>query len=78
MTTIVNTPNSSDSGSGAAGWIVAAAVIIAVVLVAIFVWPGYGRHAATPAPTQINVQIPSGANTSSGGAPSGGSAQPGY
>jgi hypothetical protein len=66
MTTVVNTPN-SDSG-GAGGWIVAGIVIVVVALVAIFVWPGFGRGSAAPAapaaleapavPTEINVQLP--------------------
>lgn len=58
MATVINNPDSG-SGSGAAGWVVAGAVLIIAALVAIFVWPGYGREAAAPAsPTQVNVQIP--------------------
>ena len=34
----------------------AAVVLIVVALIALFVWPGFGRQAA--APTQVNVEIP--------------------
>ncbi|MBU2103548.1 hypothetical protein KKD81_00595 [Patescibacteria group bacterium] len=57
MATIVNNPN-SDSGGGAGGWIVAGVLIIAVVLIAIFVWPGFANQGGSPAPTQVNVEIP--------------------
>jgi hypothetical protein len=51
--------NDSDSGAGAGGWITAGVLLIGVILVALFVWPGYGRGTTnTPAPTQVNVQIP--------------------
>lgn len=58
MATIVNNPGGgSDNGSG--GWIIAGVIVIAVVLVAIFVWPGFGNGGAAPAaPTEVNVQIP--------------------
>jgi hypothetical protein len=53
MATIVNNP---DSGGGAGGWIIAGALIVGIVLVAIFVWPGLDGGEA--APTQVNVEIP--------------------
>lgn len=58
MATVINNPN---SGSGSAGgWIVAAVLIIVIALIALFVWPGFGRGGAAPAaPTQVNVEIPS-------------------
>ncbi len=57
MATIVNNPN-SDSSGGAGGWIIAGVLIIGIVLIAIFVWPGFGNSGAAPAPTQINVEVP--------------------
>lgn len=58
MATIVNNPGGgSDNGSG--GWIIAGVLVIAVVLIAIFVWPGFGNGGAAPAaPTEVNVEIP--------------------
>ena len=57
MATIVNNPDSGSGGAG--GWIIAAVIILVVALVAIFVWPGYGRGTDAPAaPTQVNVQLP--------------------
>lgn len=47
-----------DTGSGAGGWIIAGVLLIGIILVGIFVWPGYGRDAAVPETTQINVEIP--------------------
>ena len=47
-----------DTGSGAGGWIIAGVLLIGITLVALFVWPGYGRNAAAPAATEINVKIP--------------------
>ncbi|MBU2123770.1 hypothetical protein KJ669_00630 [Patescibacteria group bacterium] len=57
MATIVNNPNPESSG-GAGGWIIAGVLIIAVVLIAIFVWPGFGNQGSVPTPTQVNVEIP--------------------
>lgn len=57
MATIVNNPNSGNEG-GSGGWIIAGVLIIAIVLIAIFVWPGFGNGGASPTPTQINVEIP--------------------
>lgn len=56
MATIVNTPGSSGS---AGGWIIAGVLLIVVVLIALFVWPGYGRvEEAAPASMDVNVTIP--------------------
>lgn len=57
MATIVNNPNSGNEG-GSGGWIIAGVLIIAIVLIAIFVWPGFGKGGGTAAPTQVNVEIP--------------------
>lgn len=58
MATIVNNPGGgSDNGGG--GWIIAGVLIIAIVLIAIFVWPGLGGNGGAPAaPTEVNVEIP--------------------
>lgn len=59
MATVINNPDTGSEG-GIAGWIVVSVVIVVVALVAIFVWPGYGRDAAPAAPETptVNVQIP--------------------
>lgn len=59
MSTVINNPDTGSEG-GIAGWIVAAVVIVVAALVALFVWPGYGRQAAPAAPEApvINVQVP--------------------
>ncbi|MDB5265286.1 MAG: hypothetical protein JWN64_857 [Parcubacteria group bacterium] len=69
MATIVNNTPGSDSGNGAAGWVIAGVVIAALVLIALFVWPGYSRNGATPAATggSVNVTLPAGGEGSSGG-----------
>lgn len=71
MATIVNTPGvANDSGVG--GWIVAAVLIIAAVLIALFVWPGYaGTGGGSAAPTQVNVQVPALGGEGGGGAAGG-------
>ena len=67
-TTIVNTPASSDSG--AAGWIVALIVLIAVIVGGFFLYRSYAHAThATPAPagnTNINVTVPTPAPTVGG------------
>jgi hypothetical protein len=68
MATIVNNP---DSGANAAGWVIAAIVLVAVVLIGLFVWPGLARTTGSPAPAQVNVQIPT-PNTGGGGTGGGG------
>jgi hypothetical protein len=73
MATIVNNPGGDSSGA-AAGWIVAAVVIVAGVLLALFVWPGYmrgGAGAPAAGDTNINVEVPApsvGGESASGGA----------
>jgi cell division protein YceG involved in septum cleavage len=56
--TIVNTPASSDSG--AAGWVVAVVVILAVIVGGFLWYRHYGAYSApTPAgTTNINVTMP--------------------
>ncbi len=63
MATIINTPATREaSDSGAAGWAVAVAVLLAVGILALFVWPGIVRNSAVPAETgsTINVSLPAG------------------
>ncbi len=74
MATIVNNPGNSDSG--AAGWAVAAIVIVAVALIALFVWPGFVRVGGGA--TNVNVTVPAidnvGAGVGTGGEAVGGEA----
>lgn len=58
MATIVNNPGSADSG--AAGWAFAAIIIVAVALLALFVWPGFARVGGGDSNSgdTINVQVP--------------------
>ncbi|HEX5774648.1 MAG TPA: hypothetical protein VFY28_01660 [Candidatus Paceibacterota bacterium] len=57
MATIVNTPANTDGG--AAGWAVAAIIVVALALLALFVWPGFARVGSTQeAGDTINVQVP--------------------
>ena len=71
MATIVNNPGGSDSG--AAGWMVAAIIIVAVILIGLFVWPGYARNmgAGGGESTNINVTLP---DVTGGGGEGGGGA----
>ncbi len=73
MATVINTPATRDSDNGAAGWAVAVAVLLAVGLLALFVWPGFVRNSAAPADsgTNINVSLP---GTNTGGTDTGGGA----
>lgn len=43
MATIVNNPD----GNGASGWIVAVVVLVVLLLIALFVWPGLARENTT-------------------------------
>lgn len=53
MATIVNAPGSTDSGP-TAGLVTAIIVVVALALVALFVWPGFG----TAPTTNVNVEVP--------------------
>ncbi len=72
MATVINTPASQTSDGAAAGWAVAIVVLVAALLVALFVYPGFIRPAATQTQTpgaNINVQLPaSGGSDTSGSA----------
>ncbi|MFZ2555361.1 MAG: hypothetical protein WAZ27_03195 [Minisyncoccia bacterium] len=75
MADTVITP-ATDSG-GAAGWAVAVIILLAVILVGIFVWPGISRttpsgtgDASTPDAIDVNVRLP---QVPVGDAPSGAS-----
>ena len=54
MVTVINTPGNTTESSSA-GWIVAGVLIIAAVLVALFVWPGYARPTAEATTVQVNL-----------------------
>jgi len=62
MVTVINTPAGAGQSSSA-GWVVAGVLIIAAVLVALFVWPGYARSAPEPATMQVNLPALSDTNT---------------
>ena len=64
MATIVNNPGSSDSGA-ATGLVVALVVLVAVGLIAFFVWPGFSNTGSS-GDNNINVEVP--ALDASGGA----------
>lgn len=77
MATVINTPATRESSDGAAaGWAVAVIVLVAIGLIALFVYPGYIRQSAAPAstPNNINVTLPStgGSGSNTGGANSSG------
>jgi hypothetical protein len=87
MATVINTPGTATSNDGAAaGWAVAAVVLLAALLVALFVWPGWVRPAATQNTvpgTNINVSLPDvsvpgtgGSGTEGTGGGTGGASQP--
>ena len=67
MATIVNNPGTG-SDSGASGWIVAAVVIIGIVLVALFVWPGFAGFGGGGDTTNVDVSIPAPTGGGGGGA----------
>jgi hypothetical protein len=70
--TIVNTPAPSND-SGAAGWMVAIIILLAVLAGGFYVYRyGIGR-APAPDTTNINVTVPN--PLGGGGAPEGGAAQ---
>jgi hypothetical protein len=61
MATVINTPATRDtSESAAAGWAVAVIVLVALGIIALFVWPGFVRQSTVPAatPNNINVTLP--------------------
>lgn len=55
MATIINNPGSSDSGA-VAGLVTAIIVVVALGLIAFFVWPGIGSGGADT--TNVNVEVP--------------------
>jgi len=69
MATVINTP-AQNADNATAGWAVAVVVLVAAVLIALFVWPGFVRPAATQqaAPgANINVQLPQTGGQETGG-----------
>ncbi len=55
MATIVNNPGTGDSGS--AGWVVAVVILVALVLIALFVWPGFAGNMGAPTADTTNVEV---------------------
>jgi hypothetical protein len=67
--TIVNAPQGD---SGAAGWMVAVVILVAVIVGGFLWYRYYGAPQAAPSDTNINVTIPNplgGTGESQGGAP---------
>jgi len=56
MATIVNNPNGSSDG--VAGWVIAAALIVVIALIALFVWPGYAATDADGTDTDTVQYVP--------------------
>jgi hypothetical protein len=74
MATVINTPGTTTNDGAAAGWAVAAVVLVAALLIALFVWPGLVRPSAsqnTIPGTNINVSLPSVPNAGDTGAGAG-------
>ena len=57
MVTVINTPAGA-SQSSSAGWIVVGVLIIAAVLVALFVWPGYASTTSKAETATVQVNLP--------------------
>jgi len=72
MATIINTPG---EGGSSAGWAVAVVILIAVILLGLFVWPGWMRQSAPPPDTtpganiQVNLPTTGGGDNTQGDAP---------
>jgi hypothetical protein len=70
MATVINNP-SDGSGSAAAGWAVAVVILAGVILIGLFVWPGYARPVQEPAGINVDVNLPT-TGGEQGGADTGG------
>lgn len=58
MATVINTTPATREESGA-GWAVALVVLAALIIIGLFVWPGFVRNSAAPAGgTNIDVTLP--------------------
>ena len=55
MATIVNNPGNSDNGA-LAGLVTAIIVVVALALIALFVWPGFNVGGADT--TNVNLEVP--------------------
>lgn len=67
MATVINTPATrEDSG---AGWAAALIIVAALIIIGLFVWPGFVRQSAPAAPgANINVTLPTTGGGDTGGA----------
>ena len=59
MTTVINTPSNTDSGSGGAGWAVAVIILLVVIAGGAYFWMHYRTPVTTSGGTNINVTLPS-------------------
>ncbi len=58
MATVINTTPATREESGV-GWALALVVLAALLIIGLFVWPGYLRNSAAPAGgTNIDVTVP--------------------
>jgi hypothetical protein len=61
MTTVINTPATTDGEGGGAGWAVAIIILLAVIGAGAYLWINYRQAAAPAAPpsgVDINVTLP--------------------
>lgn len=59
MATVINTTPATHSEDAGAGWAVALVVLAALIIIGLFVWPGFVRQSAAPAGgTNIDVSLP--------------------
>ncbi|MDP1707266.1 MAG: hypothetical protein Q8L30_01820 [bacterium] len=58
MTTVVNTPPSTDGGGSGAGWAVAVIILLAVIGVGMYFWLNYRGAPAESGAIDVNVTLP--------------------
>lgn len=58
MTTVINTPPSTDSGDGGSGWAVAVIILLAVIGIGAYLWLNYRGAPAKSGAIDVNVTLP--------------------